>query len=143
MSNLKKSTWVFIALFLSFSSLMAQNKKMMDKDASNNLGSIVNQIDGLSDDQTRMIKQMEEGLKLAMNDLRTQMLATNNLSEKQALREEMQQLAQSNQTSIKRLLTKEQQKEYNKLLAQNQTTGQRAEGKGKGRGQGAGKGRMR
>lgn len=143
MSNIKKSAWVFIALFLSFSSLMGQSKKMTNKNVSNNLGSIVNQIDGLSDDQARMIKQMEEGLKLAMNDLRTQMLATNNVSQKQALREEMQQLAISNQNSIKRLLTKDQQKDYNKLLAQNQTNGQREEGKGKGRGQGAGKGRMR
>lgn len=143
MSNIKKSAWVFIALFLSFSSLMGQSKKMTNKNVSNNLGSIVNQIDGLSDDQARMIKQMKEGLKLAMNDLRTQMLATNNVSQKQALREEMQQLAISNQNSIKRLLTKDQQKDYNKLLAQNQTNGQREEGKGKGRGQGAGKGRMR
>jgi len=140
---LKNTVWVFFALILSSTVTVAQNKNGRNNAETNTGRSIINQVSGLSEKQVEMIGQVENGYRLTMNDLRTRLQATANVSEKSALRTEMQKVSQSHQTTIKRLLTPDQQKEYNKLLAENRPGTPRPQAKGQGRGQGKGSGRGR
>ncbi len=140
MSVLKNMAWVFFALMLSSLLTVAQNKSGRNNTETKSGRSIVDQISGLSDKQVEMIGQVEKGYRLTMSDLRTQMQAAKSVSEKSAMRNEMEKVSQSHQTTIKRLLTPVQQKEYNKLLAENRPAAKRSQGKGRGNGSGRGRG---
>lgn len=140
-SKLKYLAWVFLALIVSSGITNGQNRKMDKTSAGNaNEVNIINNISGLTAQQKEQISQMQNGYQLVMNDLRTQMQNTTDVNQQSALRNEMQEITQSHQNTVKRVLTPSQQKEYNKLLAENRTTNA---SQGKGKGQGKGSGNMR
>lgn len=142
-SKLKYLAWVFFVLLLSNYTLSAQGRRMVQNTpATTTNRSVIGKISGLTTTQQEQISQIENGYRLVMGELRTQMQNTADMNEKNALRTEMQQLTQSHQTNMKRLLTKEQKKEYNKLLAENRPT-QSPQRKGNGQGNRQGRGGMR
>lgn len=137
MSKIIYLAGVIIALMATVSTGNAQNKKENSSRQTNGNRSAVENITDLTTAQQDQIRQLENGYRLVMGDLRTQLQNVTAATEKSALQSEMQQMTQSHQNSVKRVLNPSQQKEYTKMLAENRPANS-TQGKGKGQGKGSG-----
>ncbi len=151
-SKLKNIAWVFFALALVSTTVLAQGRGNGNRYYQNEKGDCLSYISGLTEQQQQQINQMEEEHQLAMEDLRTQRRSTVNAVEKSEIRTEMLKKVEAHRNAVRKVLNADQQKQYDQLHAngsygrnQNVGRGQNyASGRGNGnftRGNGNGNGR--
>jgi len=137
-SKLQKFAWVFFALILGATTLFAQGWRNGNRAfvQNNQNAPCLNEISGLTEDQSAKISELNEKLQNAMNELRTERRSTVDPIEKNEIRGEMLKKVKVHREEVKSLLTEEQQKEYDQLSPRGNNFGnQRGNGNFRGRGQ--------
>lgn len=136
-SKLTKTTWVFVALTLTTTTLFAQGWRNGNRLVSGQ-NNCIYQVSGLSDEQITRIDGLNNTHQAKMGELRTQRRSTIDAVEKSEIRTTMLKNVKAHRDEVKSLLTAEQQKEFDLL----QQCGNYRNGRGnayfQGRGQGWG-----
>nr|WP_319510824.1 Spy/CpxP family protein refolding chaperone [uncultured Draconibacterium sp.] len=131
-SKLTNIAWVFFALALTSTTVLAQGRRTGNGYYQNQRNNCVNYISGLTDTQQEQIQQMENNHQLAMNELRTKQRATINTVEKSEIRTEMLKKVEAHRTEVRNLLTEEQQIQYDQLQANSNYARNQNIGRGRG-----------
>lgn len=137
-NNFKKLVWVFFALTLTTTTVFAQGWRNGNRAfaQNNQIAPCLNQISGLTDEQTANITALNEKHQEAMTKLRDERRATAVPIEKNEIRGEMLKKVKAHREEVKGLLTEEQQKQYDQLFTQGINQGyQKGNGNFRGRGQ--------
>lgn len=114
--SLRKFAWVFFALILAATTVLAQGRGRGYSQVQNNQNqSCLTQIAGLSEEQVANIQKLEASHQERMAELRTQRRSTNDAIEKSEVRTAMLQNVEAHRNSVKLLLTDEQQKQFDQL----------------------------
>jgi len=145
-SKLKNIAWVFFALALVSTTVLAQGRGNGNRYYQNEKGDCLSYISGLTEKQQQQITKMEDEHQLAMAELRTERRSTVNAVEKSEIRTEMLKKVEAHRNEVRKVLTAEQQKQYDQLHAngsygRNQNVGRgngNFAGQGNGRGNGHG-----
>lgn len=137
-SKLQKFAWVFFALALGTTTLLAQGWRNGNRAfvQNNQNAPCLNLIPGLTEEQSAKITELNVKHQEAMTDLRYERRSTVDLIEKNEIRGEMLKKVKAHREEVKGLLTEEQQKQYDRLYFRGTNTGYlRGSGNFSGRGQ--------
>lgn len=115
LSKITYVAWVFFALMLASSTLMAQGWRQGNKRNYQPNQGCLHGISNLSEKQQKQILGLEESHQIAMAELRTKRRSTTNAVEKSEIRTEMLKKVEAHKGEVKGLLSKEQQQQYEQL----------------------------
>ncbi|SHK01455.1 LTXXQ motif family protein [Tangfeifania diversioriginum] len=141
----KNFVWMFIALMLTSTTLLAQGRRNVNQSAYGygyGQGTCLAVLTDLTEEQQAKITELEAAHQKAMAELRVEQRSTFEPVEKSEIRTEMLKKVQAHRNEVRNLLTGEQQKQYDLLQARN-NYGRKgfAQGRRGGRGQAASQGR--
>lgn len=114
-SKLRKLAWVFFALALGTSTVLAQGWKNGNNRFNDQNQVYLNQISDVSEVQKTKIQEMESIHQKEMTILRNERRSTGDAIEKNEIRGSMLKNVKSHQTAVRNLLSDEQQKQYDLL----------------------------
>jgi hypothetical protein len=117
-SRLQKLAWVFFALALTSTTVLAQGNRTGNRYSQNQNATCLSYISNLSDKQQTQIVEMEEQHQVQMAELRTNRRTTINAIEKSEIRTEMLKKVEAHRNSVKKILNEEQKLQYDQLHAQ-------------------------
>lgn len=139
----KNFVWMFIALMLTSTTLLAQGRRNVNQAGYGyGQGTCLVVLTDLTEEQQAKITEMEAAHQEAMAELRVEQRSTFEPVEKSEIRTEMLKKVKAHREEVRNLLTGEQQKQYDLLQAPN-NYGRKgfAQGRRGGRGQAAPQGR--
>ncbi len=141
-SKLKNIAWVFFALALASTTVLAQGRRTGNGYYQNEGNYCLNYVSGLSEKQQQQIAKMEDEHQQAMAELRTERRSTISAVEKSEIRTEMLKKVEAHRNAVRNVLTEEQQNQYDRFhingsYGRNENVG-RGQGNFAGRGNGRG-----
>jgi acyl-CoA reductase-like NAD-dependent aldehyde dehydrogenase len=143
----KNFVWMFIALMLTSTTLLAQGRRNVNQLASGygygyGQGTCLTVLTDLTEEQQAKITELEAAHQEAMAELRVKQRSTFEPVEKSEIRTEMLKKVRAHREEVRNLLTEEQQKQYDLLQSRN-NYGRKgfAQGRRGGRGQAGFQGR--
>jgi len=143
----KNFVWMFIALMLASTTLLAQGRRNVNQPAYGygygyGQGTCLAVLPDLTEEQQAEITELESAHQEAMAELRVKQRSTFEPVEKSEIRTEMLKKVQAHRSEVRNLLTEDQQKQYDLLQARN-NYGRKgfAQGRRGARGQAASQGR--
>lgn len=113
LSKLTKFAWAFFVLALTTGTLSAQRGNGRFAVSGNN--ACLNQISGLSTEQSDKIQELNSDHEHEMAQLRNERRSETDFSKKAEVRTEMLNKVESHRSEVKNLLTADQQKEYDSI----------------------------
>ena len=143
-SSLRKFAWVFFALTLTTTTVLAQGWRRGNNVQNNQNQPCLTQVSDLSKEQVAKIGKLEASHQEQMAELREQRQLTTNAIEKSEIRTNMLKNVEAHRNAVKALLNEDQQKQYDQLQGtagngRNQNFGHgRGNGNANFRGQGSG-----
>ncbi len=124
-SKLINIAWVFFALVLMTTSVLAQGRGNENRYYQSQNKDCLSTISDLTEKQQIQIQEMENKHHEEMAALRTKRQSTTNAIEKSEIRTEMLKKVEAHRSKVKEILTAEQQKQYDLLHAYHNYGGER------------------
>ncbi len=119
--HLHRLAGIFIALTLATTSLLAQGWRSYNRTLVQNIQTTtpcLNQISGLTEEQSAKITALITKHQETMNKLRNERRSATDVTKKEEIRAEMITKTESHRNEVRSLLTKEQQEQYDQLFTQ-------------------------
>ena len=118
----KNFVWMFIALMLTSTTLLAQGRRSVNQPGYGygyGQGTCLAVLPDLTEEQQAKITELEAAHQEAMAELRVKQRSTFEPVEKSEIRTEMLKKVRAHREEVRNLLTEEQQKQYDLLQSRN------------------------
>lgn len=115
-SKLSKFAWVVFALTFTTSTLLAQGWGNRPRYNSGVVGTCIEQISDLTQDQKVTIQKLRDSHMETMSKLREERRSTSSITEKENIRNKMLTSVEAHHNAVKQILTEVQLKDYENYL---------------------------